>query len=116
MRTIIYSIAKKSDRLTLSTDLTMRLIERETIDKIYLHLSNGLTEISKYKYLNKDIILKDGSDYFYLCNKQVSRDYIFKKLLKYAESLLDNRISELSEKKELINRELNKPKLQRVAA
>lgn len=116
MRTRLYSIKPIKDRPTLSLDLTLNIVE-ETNYRLKIKIQDEIITINKFDYLNKFLIFDNGKGIaFYVCNKNVDPDFVFKKLLKYADSLLDNRINELTEKRELINQELNKPQLQRVAA
>ncbi len=72
----------------------------EDKDQIKIEISNEIITLNKSYYLNtpyrkKLVIYDDGKVFFALCNKHVSKDYVFAELIKHACQKIDRRIENL---------------------
>lgn len=98
-RTFLYSLRTIDDKPTLCIDLMAKILS-ENSTSLELQLPNQLIKINKYEFLNKDRIFDNGTVFFYVCSKAVSREYIFRKLMNYAINKLEGRISHLQSLKQ----------------
>jgi len=111
LRTYLYSLKEGEEgTLRLSIDLGM-YIQSDTGDSIQLHLPQGPATLPKRVYLNTDKIFDNGKVYFYVCNKQVNREYIFQKLLQYRINKFETYVNYFESKINLYKKELNAVKL-----
>ena len=93
-RTFIYSLKTFKDRPILSIDLMSNILT-ENNDRLELQLPTGIVTLPKAVYLNKFKVFDNGSVFFFVCNKQVDRDFVYKKLIDYACNKIDCRINYL---------------------
>lgn len=110
MRAILYSLREIEGKTILSIDLGGNIISENT-EQIQLLLPQGPATLPKAMYMNKDRIFDNGKVFFYVCSKQVDRDYIFNRLLEYASKKLDTRIAHLQALKERFLSERKKLKV-----
>lgn len=110
MRSIIYSLREVNNKIILSIDLTGNLIA-ENSTEYHLKLSTGALTLNKWDYLNKFKIFDDGKNFFCICNKQVDREYVFKKLLEYRINKFETYKIHFDAKISEYRRELNSLKL-----
>lgn len=95
-RTFLYSLRTIDGKPVLCIDLMANILS-ENSDSLELQLPNTIpVKLSKYEYLNKDKVWDNGSNFFYVCSKQVNRDYIFNKLIDYACTKINVRIDYLN--------------------
>lgn len=106
MRCILYSLRDIKGSTILSIDLTT-LILSETNSKLTINLPSGSVTINKFDWLNREIIYDDGRHFFLICNKQASREWAFKTLMRYAILKVNTRLDNLIEAKERYIKELD---------
>lgn len=91
-RTFIYSLKNDlNGQPILSIDL-MHTILFENNHLLELTLPEGRTALNKYEYVNTFKVYDNGKVFFFVCNKQVDRDFVFDKLLDYDCTKIDTRI------------------------
>lgn len=109
--TYLYSLKEDTGgKIRLSIDLGMH-IENDQGDTIQLLLPQGPATLPKSMYLNKDRIFDNGKVQFFVCNKQVNRQYIFQKLLQYRLTKFETYISYFEAKRNEYKKELSMLKL-----
>lgn len=111
LSTYLYSLKEdQTGKISLSIDLG-KFIENDIGDAIQLILPQGPATIPKGLYLNKDKIWDNGKCFFFVCSKQVNRQYIFQKLLQYRLTKFETYISYFEAKRNEYKKELNSLKL-----
>ncbi len=98
MHTIVYSLRTLNGLPGLDYSLGLKMTETNT--HVQVPLSTGIVILKKFDYLNKDRIYDDGKTFFMIATKKVKADYIFRFLLQYSLSKIDNRIGKLETVKE----------------
>jgi hypothetical protein len=95
LRNIIYSLRNIGNEVVLSIDLTHKILSEES-HEIIIDLPTGVSHIRKSEYLNKmKIYHVDDKLFFLICDKKVSRQFIFETLMKHAIDKVENRINYL---------------------
>lgn len=110
IQTYLYSLNERDGKIELSIDLG-KFIEDDKGDSIQLILPQGPATLPKYMYLNKDRIYDNGKLFFYVCSKQINREYIFKKLLEYRVNKFETYKTHFELKITEYKRQLNSLKL-----
>jgi hypothetical protein len=95
MRSRLYSLRNINGKPTLDFSLGLKIIN-ETTEKIELQLSSGIVTLQKRIYLNTFKIWDNGEVYFFVCTKAPAQSYVFKKLLEYSITKIDNRVEKLN--------------------
>lgn len=113
-RVILYSL--RSDSKTGKTQLDYSLnsdgiVIENTLQKLVVKLDGKLFTIEKPKWVNTMRVYDVGSQFFIICSKQISTNYAFEALMKYALSKIDTRIQFLETMKQTYIKELNSLKL-----
>lgn len=111
LRTFLYSIKEdENGTLSLSIDLGKH-VQSDIGDSIQLLLPQGPATLPKRMYLNTDRIFDNNKVFFYVCSKQINREYIFKKLLEYRINKFETYVNYFDAKINLYRKELNSLKL-----
>lgn len=109
MRILLYNLrSKKNGESEIRIDLTNCLTDfnNHQTDTLEIKLPSGTIRLFKWAYLNKPKVYDDGKVFFIVANKQLSTDYAFEILMKYAIQKIDFRIESLNKAKEKYQKEI----------
>lgn len=86
MRARLYSLRKVNDKIVLSLDLSLKIIEEtKSTLKIKLYENQATIVLNKYLYFNRMRVWDDGETFFIVCSKLVDQKYAKEYLIKYSE-------------------------------
>lgn len=107
IRNIIYSLRNVNNQVVLSIDLTAKILSEDTA-YIIIDLPTGISHIRKADYLNKMKIYQvDEKLFFLICDKKVSRKFIFDALMKHAIDKIESRVNLIENEMESLDRRKN---------